>query len=317
MMQNITGLPRPLAEGQPREPRRARARAHPVRPAPATRRTPLTKILRVLNWMIDARGEAWGVRELGHGVSLAPSTIHRVLGLLEEHGLVQSDPTTRGYRLGLEFHRMAWRATARFPVRQVALPLMRELVGRCNETAGLGLYDGARMEMIVAEVVESSHPLRYVIELNQWMPVYAGASGLAIMAFLPEEEQRAIIERTRLRPLTDRTIVRPVQLEQELRRIRQQGYARSIGQRIPGAVGIAAPILGPEVRVIGDLWLTIPESRFQAGAETELAGLVIHYAKRISERLGQPSAPKRRTVASAGRGRPGAASPGDGRRPRR
>jgi IclR family acetate operon transcriptional repressor len=296
---------------------RAPVRPRPGRAEPATRRTPLTKILRVLNWMIDAGGEAWGVRELGHGISLAPSTVHRVLGVLEEHGLVQSDPTTRGYRLGLEFHRMAWRATARLSVRQVALPLMRELVGRCNETAGLGLYDGARMEMIVAEVVESSHPLRYVIELNQWMPIYAGASGLAIMAFLPDEERRAIIERTRLRPLTDRTIVRPAQLEQELHRIREHGYARSIGQRIPGAVGVAAPIFGPEGRVIGDLWLTIPESRFQPGAETELADLVIDYAQRVSERLGRPVAPKARVMASAGRSRLGGASRGDGRRGRR
>ncbi|MGH7266493.1 MAG: IclR family transcriptional regulator [Candidatus Rokuibacteriota bacterium] len=291
--------------------------ALPRRVDPRSRRNPLTKLLRVLNWMIDARGEAWGVRELGQGMGLAPSTVHRILGLLEAHGLVQSDPTTRGYRLGLEFHRMAWRTTARFSVRQVALPLMRELVGRCNETAGLGLYDHVRMEMIVAEVVESTHPLRYVIALNQWMPVYTGASGLAIMAFLPEEERRAIIDRTKLRPLTDRTIVRRAQLEQELRRIRQQGYARSIGQRIPSAVGVAAPIVGPAGRVIGDLWLTIPESRFQPRAEAQLASLVIDYARRVSELLGRPVVPVGPSPADAVRRRRGGDVGMDGRSGRR
>jgi DNA-binding IclR family transcriptional regulator len=119
------------------------------------------------------------------------------------------------------------------------------------------------------------------------------------MAFLSEEERRAIIDQTKLRPLTDRTIVRPGELEQELRRIRERGYACSTGQRIPGAVGLAAPIFGPAGRVIGDLWLTIPESRFQPRTEADLARLVIDYARRVSEPLGQQPVPAGRAPAGS------------------
>jgi IclR family acetate operon transcriptional repressor len=175
---------------------------------------------------------------------------------------------------------------------------MQSLVAGCNETAFLGLYDPARLEMVLAASVESLHPLRYVVRLHEWVPIHAGASGLAIMAFLPESERQAIISRTALRPFTDRTITEPQTLEKELARTRQRGYAFTRSQRIPGAVGLAAPIFGPDSRVVGDLILTIPEHRFSQKKESCLATLVLEHTKQL-------------TLAIGGRGN-GVSGPGDG-----
>ncbi|HTU02960.1 MAG TPA: IclR family transcriptional regulator C-terminal domain-containing protein, partial [Candidatus Sulfotelmatobacter sp.] len=115
---------------------------------------------------------------------------------------------------------------------------------------------------------------------------HAGASGLAIMAFLSKEERQTIIERTRLAPLTDRTITDPVALEEELARVRARGYAFSRSQRTQGAVAVAAPIWGPDGRILGELNVSVPESRFDAGMRPRLAQLVVRHAKRIMEKLG-------------------------------
>lgn len=236
--------------------------------------------------MAESPGRDWGVRELAKLFRMSPSIAHRILSVLRREALVEAGPVPGRYRLSLEFFRIAWRATSRLPFREAALPILQSLVATCNETAFLGLYDPKRMEMMFVEVVESAHPLRYELQLNRWLPVYAGATGLAIMAFLPEAERRAIATRTGLAPLTERTIQDPDLLEKELARIRDQSYACTHGQRIPGAVGLAAPIWGPDARVFGDLALTIPDHRFDIRSENQLAQLLIRHADQLTTAVG-------------------------------
>jgi DNA-binding IclR family transcriptional regulator len=182
--------------------------------------------------------------------------------------------------------RMAHMAADRLPLHKVAIPHLRELVAVSNETALIGAYDHIRREMMFVAMVESNQSLRYVNRMWEWMPVYAGASGLAIMAFLPEAEQREIIARTHLTPITDRTITEPYKLEHQFELIRERHYACSIGQRTPGAVAIGAPIFGAAGNVIGDAIITVPEQRFDPASEQVLASHVIRCADRITRQMG-------------------------------
>lgn len=246
----------------------------------------LGRLLRVLRWMQEAPDGEFGVRELSQALELPPSTMHRLLASLQGEGLVQQDPSSGKYRLGLEWYRMAFRTRSEYILRNVALPFMRQLVARLNETAFLGVYESARREMVFIAAVDSAQPVRYVVPLYQWIAIHASASGFAIMAFLPAEERQRIYQHSRLVPLTDQSITDPVLLEEELARVRERGYAVSHGQRIPGAVGIAAPIWGPDGRVIGDLHISVPEQRFDAALEPAMAADVMHYARLITEGLG-------------------------------
>jgi IclR family acetate operon transcriptional repressor len=254
-------------------------------------RDPLSKVVQIMTWMLDAPGESVGVREIARGLKMPPSSVHRVLNALSDHGLVQHDSTSGRYEVGLEFFRLAWRASSSFPLRKVALPLLNELVRSCHETAFLGVYDRQRMQMMFIASVESEHPLRYVVELNRWLPVHAGASGQAIMAFLPASERRIIAD-ARLQLVTSRTITNARRLEATLAEVRRRGYAHSRGERIQGAVGLAAPIWGPDRRVIGDVVLTVPEYRFDESGEGQLVNLLRDCAHKVTERLGGGAPPQ-------------------------
>jgi DNA-binding IclR family transcriptional regulator len=255
----------------------------------SSKRDAFGKALQVLWYITNLDGDAldkeWGVRELGSALHLTPASVYRILTMLTGHGLVHRNPKSGQYQIGTEYFRLALKLTSHFGVRNVGIPVMRELVAQCNETSFLGLYDPFRMEVMFVAAVNSNHPLRYVVQLNEWFPVYAGASGLAIMAYLSGDERKAIIERTGLVPITRNTITDAVALEEELERVRARGYAVSVGHRNLGAVAIAAPIRGHEGEVIGDLALSIPEPRFDPSKESELADIVVHHAKRISEKL--------------------------------
>ncbi len=262
-----------------------------MNPAAPRKRDALGKALQLLEWIVDASYDdriekEWGVRELAQELHLPPATAHRTLASLMERGLVQRNPASGQYQIGMEFYRLALKFQSRFVIRNAALPVMQNLVAKCNETAFLGVYDSSRMEMMYVAAVTSSHPVRYVIPINEWIPLHAGAGGLAIMAFLPKEERQAIIKRTGLTPLTDHTITDPEALEDELARTRSRGYAFSRGQRALGAIAIAAPIWGPDGRVMNDLVVSLPESRFEASMESTMAKLVIEHAQEIMEKLG-------------------------------
>jgi IclR family acetate operon transcriptional repressor len=253
-------------------------------PAQREGRNPVARAFAILEWMVDAAGTSWGLREIAKGTGMHPSTLYRVLSHLEAGGLVQQDPETDRYGLGLGFLRLAWKAADRNSVREVALPAMKALVDATGETALLALSDPMRHEMLLAATVDSPHPIRQIRQVGEWLPVTAGATGLAVLAFLPEAEQRAILARP-LPAITPQTITDPAALTRALARIRQQGYAITRGERTPGAVGIAAPVFGAAGNCIGSVGITLPEQRFQPEDERQQSERVIAAASAISEQL--------------------------------
>ena len=266
-------------------------------------RNPLSRSLQVLRHFIEMPQDAVGVRSLAAEMKMSPSTVHRLLSALTDEGLIERHAETGLYSLGLEMVRLSYLAVERLPVQKMAMPYLEELVKATNETALLGLYDDARQELMYVASIESTQQLRHVIKTRVWTSVYAGACGLAIMAFLPEAKRDQIIKRTKLQPLTDRTITERYKLEHALERIRRNGYACTVGQRTPGAVAVAVPIFGSAGRVIGGVTITLPEQRFDRASEGYLAEHVMRCAHAITRQLGGPVKVEHQPARPRGRGR--------------
>lgn len=247
-------------------------------------RDPLARGIEILTLMVETGEPSFGVRELGTHMGVSPSTAHRLLTDLEKLGMVRRTQDG-GYQLGLEFLRLSWKLMTRFPMREMANDLLQEMTDRSGESSFLGIYNEQRHEMMFAHTVDSPHPLRYMIPLQKWLPLHSGASGLSILAFLPEETRHEILQGT-LAKITENTIVDPKVLSERIESIRQQHYAVSLGERVTGAIALAAPVFGPGPEVVGTLGLMIPDSRFDAAVETELSELVRHSSAVLSERLG-------------------------------
>src|SRR3954471_22754123 len=90
-------------------------------------RNPVARAFAILQWMVDAAGSSWGLREIAKGTGMHPSTLYRVLSHLEAGGYVQQDPETDRYSLGLAFLRLAWKAADRNSVREIAVPSLKAL----------------------------------------------------------------------------------------------------------------------------------------------------------------------------------------------
>jgi IclR family acetate operon transcriptional repressor len=281
------------AGGRPaaaRRPARARRRA----PADASGVRTLERAARVVEVLAEG-GRPLGVTEVARRVGLQKSTTHRLLTALSRAQLARADAPTRRYTLG--FRLLRWTAAwlDRLDVRTRALPHLRELREKCQETVSLNLRDGGRR--VAVERLETSHELRFVVDLGHPAPLHVGAGGKAILAFLPEREARDVLDAAGVRGPARRLLLR------ELGEVRRLGSAVTRGERIPGSASVSAPVFNHEGRVIGSLSILSLAVRMPEDVVGSHRELVRQTADAISRQLGwsggAPGTPGKR---EAGRG---------------
>lgn len=249
----------------------------------------VARVAQLLRVLAESEGDA-SLGDIALRMKLPHSTTHRLLKLLAEQGFVDRGQTARSYRAGLELLRVAGLVTARAQLTDVAHAFMQAVVDASNETCMLSIYMHRTGTAMVAKVIYGDHPLRYEAKLYEPSALVWGATGLGIYAFLPEDVADAIAQREGPSP-ADGRLVRPAQLRRDVQRIRQHGYAHTRGQKVPGAVGISAPVFNAQ-GVVAALCITLPDTRFTAAMEARLAKILMHQARRLSHALGMRQAPE-------------------------
>lgn len=207
-----------------------------------------------------------------------PSSVQRTLDAAGVTGLVAQD-TSGLWHLGWEFFRLSALGQRQYPFAE-ARPVLEQLQHATGETAVLTVYDTHRGERMFVDSVASDYSIRFVPELLAWLPMHAGASSHAILAYRPSGEVRQVIE-LGLVPLTARTPHSATALERTHSLVRERGYAISDDEVNLGAVGVAAPIwVGNEVTT--SIGVILPRQRFDPELEAELSEQVIACAGDLS-----------------------------------
>jgi DNA-binding IclR family transcriptional regulator len=217
------------------------------------------------------------------------------LQLLAQHDLVERASNGQHYRSGVEFFRLASLVMGKTDLIDIAAPILKSVVDACNEVCFLVNYVPAAKQVMVVRKEDSTHPLRYNIPLFQPDTMLWGATGRSVLAFLPPEERDAVLAEAHVSPVTGQRLPPRKQFLQELERVREAGYVCTSGQKLPGAVGIGAPVFSGNGHVIGSICITVPQARFDRKSEPMLAKLAINAAARLSTALGfRPSERARR-----------------------
>jgi DNA-binding IclR family transcriptional regulator len=238
--------------------------------AGSSARDPVGRALDLLTWLAENGTDGpLGVREIARAMGSSPTTVHRLLQAFEERSLVRRDPAG-GYFGGLELVRLG-RLAARFSVQMAVRPILEKLAAELDETSMLGLLEPQRGELMVVDYVQTSQPLRYNVEVDVWRPLWAGAAGLGVLAFLEGDERATVLREHPPYAITANTPATAAAVEEFCAGVRERGYAVSRGQRTDGAVALAAPVRDADEQVVGTTCLTLPDNRFQVADEGRLA----------------------------------------------
>lgn len=225
-----------------------------------------------------------GVREVARLTGLSSSVCGRLMIALRDQGLLSQHHQSRTYSVGPKSLRWAEVYTTNLDIRNVALPVINELLIESKETISLYILDGN--ERLCVERMESAQNVRIVARIGRRLPLYAGSAGKLLLAFLPEKRQEEILSGTNFEPFTNKTITDIQSLRSQLKIIRRQGYAFSDGEWVEDAAGIAAPIFDIKGDILGALTVSGPSFRFTQEKIKLHKHSVLKAAERISRDLG-------------------------------
>lgn len=239
------------------------------------------KGLAVLGFVLDHDGAR--VEEIADGLGIPASSVYRFVRSLRQAGFVTETAGRYSSGARLEPHPASGRAT----LSTIITPFLQHLSEVTGETAVLTVRRG--LHAVCVSQVESVHQIRLAFELGQLLPLYAGAGQRVLLAFAPEEIQRAVLA-SQLKPATPDTPSR-TELARVLERIRADGYALSRGELYAGSVAVAMPVLSGE-HAVASVALAGPASRctvaWRDRARRELTAAVDSISAGLAEHAPPP-----------------------------
>ncbi len=242
----------------------------------------LEKTISILDALRDA-SEPMGVTELSVALGLTVNAVYRHLDTLHWYDLVEQDPRTLKYILGTHLIEYGARAIQRLSFGEKARPYLEQLASKTDETVNLCILRGG--EALFIDKIESQEFLRMVTHLGARVPLHCTSIGKAMLAYLPEEEQKTILEAQPLTRYTPNTITDVATLKAHLQMIRSQGYAVDNEEYLPGVRCIAAPILGHDQSAMAAVSVSGPTTRLTSDHVQAVASCVRKAAREISSKI--------------------------------
>jgi DNA-binding IclR family transcriptional regulator len=229
------------------------------------------------------------VAEIARETGLHVSTTFHLLRTLVALGYVSQDDGSRKYRLGPKVLQLGAAAWSENHLAETAAPLLAELARRTGETSHLAVRH--RDEIITISKVDGSSPVQLTERVGYPRPAHCTAIGKVLLAWLPDAERTAFLAQARLEARTPRTITSIPLLEQELVKVRAQGYAFDDEEFTQGIRCLASPVRNFTGRVAAALGISAPVWRLSLDRVAELTSVVMAIGATLSRQLGYPVEP--------------------------
>lgn len=245
-----------------------------------TKMSALDRALAVLEAVTD-QNQPVGLPDLAARLNLPRQTVHRLLGQLEEAGLIARDPSRERYAIGPRQSRLALASLCSRNQSAPLRALLQDLVDDIKETCNIGVLDD--LEYVYTERIECKWPLRMHLEAGSRLGAHAVSGGKIMLAHLAPSTLKQLVKGRKLHAYTRRTLTKLPALEAELARVRSQGYALSNEELFDGIVGVAVPILDNNKRTLAALAAQGPITRLSLADCERFVPKLRHTAQKIAK----------------------------------
>ena len=225
------------------------------------------------------------VTELSQRLATHKSTNSRLLATLCAEGLVDRNPATGKYHLGMGLLELGGLVVWHADLRQIARPLLRQLSVDTQETVNMAILD--RNESLNTEQVVSHN--RHISGFG-WVgrktPLHASSTGKVLLAYLPKGDRKMSLNLP-LKQFTENTITDLKDLWEELELVLSRGYATGLEELVVGLNAVAAPVRDTTGEVFAAVSVTGPSPRLsKQRIITEIAANAISCGSQIYQDLG-------------------------------
>ncbi|WP_298788955.1 IclR family transcriptional regulator [uncultured Marinococcus sp.] len=230
------------------------------------------RALKLLNHLKENPGPQ-SIRYISEELEMSSTIVHRLLTTLKTEGFVFQDPQSKLYSLGVVFLDYANKVVTEFPFSSIIEPWLMKLRNITNETVGFYVPNG-QTRLCVLEY-ESQQEIRRSVGVGKQLPIYAGATGRAILAFQPEERQKQMMKDL---PFEEQQI-----LIEKIHDTQKKGYAVSVGEISSNVSALSVPVYDNQKHIVGALSVSGPAFRFDEESINKYIDTVIQATTEISD----------------------------------
>jgi IclR family transcriptional regulator, KDG regulon repressor len=234
--------------------------------------------------IVSMKKGGMGVTDIAKQMDINKSSVYRILSTLVQYGYIYQDEETGRYKIGYKFLQISSRLLESIDLREEAKPYLQELENETNEVIHLVVYDQG--EVVYIEKLEGNETLRMHSKVGKRAPMHCTAVGKAILAHLPTKVVLGILERKGMVVHTDKTITNKDIFIQELKQVKEKGFALDLEENEYDITCIAAPIFDHLGKVIAAVSISGPTIRMKDERLIQLQKRMILIGMQISARLG-------------------------------
>jgi DNA-binding IclR family transcriptional regulator len=219
--------------------------------------------------------------EIKTALGLPPSSVHNMLQTMVAVELLTLSDNMK-YNIGPKAVGISLSVLGSLDIRKIARKHLLELAKKIGDDVYLALRVGQRV--FYADRSPGTQRVSLDIRLGEPLFMHCTATGKLFAAFDDNLEKKTL--QGSLKELTPHTITDPKLLEQEFKKIRTKGYAKSSQEAVEGVVGIAIPIRQENDEIVAAIHVSVIEKRANKAHETKLIKEAIDCAKHIERSLG-------------------------------
>jgi IclR family KDG regulon transcriptional repressor len=232
--------------------------------------------------LVARRDKRLTLSDISRELGISKSTMHGITGALEDLGAIVRDKRTKRYTLGITLLELAHMVNAGIDLKDIARPVLEDLMRSTRQTVFLGIRSGDRVSII--DIVESAQDLKITAHIGARLPLLAGATGKVLMASLAEDEAAQLIRTVGLRQNTENSITDPDRYLEEINKVRIAGYALDNEEYLHGVRAVAASIQVP-ARQMWAIWVVGFSQSLTVERMTPIAVATKKAAEAISRRF--------------------------------
>lgn len=219
---------------------------------------PLDRAIAILTFVAEQK-KALSAAEISAALNLPLPTAHRLIGNLENRGLIQKALGTKRYVVGSKLVTLAAKtigAAFRTARRHAVLSAVADRIGEQCEI-------GVVRDNVVVYVDSVRSRQQQALQFNPGdaAPLHCTSTGKIYMSRLPAKVRHRLVHSLPLVRYTPTTIADPEQLLPLLEETRHRGWAKTNEEFVPGVVGCAVPIVSPDGDLIACLGVSVPAAR--------------------------------------------------------
>jgi DNA-binding IclR family transcriptional regulator len=248
----------------------------------------VSRVMAILDALARASDQGLRLTDVMQKVRLNKTTTHRLLASLTAYGLADQHPETGRYFVGLRLLSLSQAAKRRFTLAPLVEPALARICQQTQDTVYFVVRSGD--EAVCIGCHEGSFPIRVLtLYVGDRRPLGINASGLALLASLPDEEmERILAQHGAARapfPFDD------IQLRRMIAATRRHGYAYNDVHLFKGMekmtdmAAVAMPICCSDGHVGAALYRTGVTQRPAPPRRSSVVALLQREARQIEKKF--------------------------------